>query len=79
MSRDTSFDPLPSHVSFGDTVANPPLEKWFPARVPSNIEFTTFFIKGAPNCHFSRVRVPPIFFSVTGCRKPKMLENTALE
>jgi len=34
--------------------------------VPPNIEFTTFLIfftaKGAPNCHYSRVRVPPNFF-----------------
>jgi len=52
--------------------------------VPPNIKFAIFFIfftaKGAPNCHFSQVRVPPIFFPVLqGALNQKRLKNTDLQ
>ncbi len=52
--------------------------------VPPNIEFTTFFssftAKGAPNCHFIQVRVPPNLFSVLkGAVNQKRLKNTVID
>jgi hypothetical protein len=52
--------------------------------VPPNIEFTTFFssftTKGAPNCHFIQVRVPPNYFSVLkGAVNQKRLKNIAID
>jgi hypothetical protein len=40
--------------------------------LPFKLFFTT---KGAPDCHFSQVRVPPIFFNLTGCRELKKVEK----
>jgi len=41
--------------------------------------FSAFTTKGAPNCHFSQVRVPPNFFSVLqGAVNQKRLKDTYL-
>ncbi len=56
---------------------------WKGVGVPPNIKFTTFLsfftTKGAQNCHFNQVRVPPNFFLVLqGAVNQKRLKNTAL-